>query len=209
MALNDIYRVRWTWESLNERCGVTHDYRDDVGLDLNDAAENLLALVNPFAPNWFAGLLPSTVTFSSCYVRNISQAAMPARFQYTNVLGTDGAVDSIPFNKALVFSIKTTDPQAIRQGRMYFSGISKARTVSGVFEASFMGFEVATVAGILSDPQSGGGGTWIPVVTKSVITDPGPPPVYDRIPMDVSNVSAQGIIFSQRSRQSRMRALTP
>lgn len=203
MALDDVYRVRFTWGSTNEFCGITLDYQDKAPLSEDIAAQDLAGHMATLGQNELAAILSEGCEMSSVYVRNITQPAMPARFQFTDETGDVLPGNPLPFNKCLVISLKGNDPALVRQGRFYVSGCDTSSTTAGVFNSAFLTGPVAALTATLNQAITSGGSNWIPVITRTIVAGLPVPPT----PYPVDTATATGIVYSQRRRQTRDRAL--
>lgn len=199
MALADVFRLQVQYRVQDRVCSVGLHYEVTSG---GDAATNASDLLNAFigavgadVMSVFADDVSLEGLYANCVVPDV---ALPARSNGRSEPGGDSG-ESAPANLCAVFTLQTTNPAAIRQGRIYLSGLSKTRLVNGVWEASFVAGALQSIAVDLAMDLSEAGKTFKPVWLHKVS---GGSPITPVI-MSVNSVRVTAIPFTQRRRTTR------
>lgn len=153
----------------------------------------------------FLGILASDVTFEGLYSYALQPGvALPHRLPGVSQTGTRPG-NSNPANSCCVVTLQTADPGAVRQGRIYISGISKNDLTEGVWDAAFLTGNLNTFAELLDDSIAGGGAIFIPSIVQRVI---GGVEIPGNL-LQVSNVRVVNIPYSQRRRTTKQLGFGP
>lgn len=185
-------------------CSFGIAYKFDGGLS-NSSTSAL-------ADQWWAsigaaylGILAMDVTFEGLYVHCLEpNTALPHRLPGISQSGTRPG-NSNPANSCMVVTLQTDDPGAVRQGRIYISGISKNDLIEGVWDAAFLTGNVNTFIEMLDEPIAAGGGNFTPQIVQRVI---GGVPIPGNL-LEVVNTRVVNIPYTQRRRTTKQLGFGP
>lgn len=150
-------------------------------------------------------ILASDVTFEGLYVYCLQpNVALPHRTPGVSQPGTRPG-KSNPANSCLVVTLQTDDPGAVRQGRIYVSGVSKDDLLEGVWDAAFLAGNVNLFSELLDDQIVTGSGDYTPCFVQRVI---GGVEVPGNL-LEVTNVRVVNIPYTQRRRTTKQLGFGP
>ena len=202
MALPQVYRLQFQYRVQDQLCSWGIHYECTAGTDPIDDASDLAAGFGAANGGNILSCLATDVTAEGIYVSaELPAQAMPARVNLRSVSGGDSG-ESAPANLCTVLTLQTADPTAVRQGRTYFSGISKSRLTSGIWSAAFLAGPLTTLATSLAVNVIEGAKTFRPVFLQKVINGS---PVGPNI-MPLSAIRITQIPYTQRRRTTRQLA---
>ena len=153
----------------------------------------------------YLDILATDVTFEGLYCYCLQpNVALPHRTPGVSQPGTRPG-DSNPANSCLVVTLQTDDPGAVRQGRIYVSGISKNDLIEGVWDAAFLTGPVHTFIELLDDPIPAGSGDMEPSIVQRVI---GGVEIPGNL-LPVTNTRVVNIPYTQRRRTTKQLGFGP
>jgi len=199
MPLSTVFRVNVQTRVDDKLCSFGLHYDVISGSNpLTDASDLcdrvLIDIVGPLLD-----CLASDVTFEGLYATCVLAAsAMPNRLPGDSRPGNRTGT-SCPANLAAVVSLQTSDPDAVRQGRVYVSGISKNDLSDGLWDPAFTAGQLTTFANALKAELAGAGKTFAPIFLQKVVNGM---PITPN-PMAVTAVRVTRIPFTQRRRTTR------
>lgn len=205
MSLAAGYRIQCQTRVQDKICSFSVAYLCSSGTfpstDSRDLNDGWATTVEPV----ILDLLASDVTYEGTYTTALLPGvAMPNRHEGVSLPGLRSG-NALPANSCAVISLQTTDITAIRQGRIYISGISKTDVTSGLFTASFVNTELDALRDAILGGISQGGKDFVPVIVQRVIN--GAPIAGNMLLIDSAKIS--NIPYTQRRRTTRQLGFAP
>lgn len=205
MAQGDIYGTRTQFRSKGRVWTVNLYYKDDTGLPELDAANDLAVASNTTLGPLFDAARAADTTREGTYAWKITAGTgMPDKVSDASVPGGITG-QALPPNTCIVYSLKTNDPAAKRNGRIYLAGIAHSEVTNGQI-TDITDAKYENIRTQLQQILSGAAGTWQPVILRRVLNGA---PLVPPVGSDVSSCSVSAILYSQRRRNSRQIGSAP
>lgn len=205
MSFAGAYKLTAQTRIQDRLCTININYRTVAG---DDALLSTTALTDAWIADCsvaYLDILAGDVTFEGVYATPLVPGAALSNEASSNSLPGTRSGNALPANSCAVFTLQTTNPAAIRQGRIYVSGISKDDIAGGLFSGAFVNTEMATFAAALASQITADGITFQPIIAQRVIAGvPGQTTM-----LDVSSVRVTGIPYTQRRRTTRQFGFAP
>ena len=199
MPLDEAFHAVVQMRVDDKLCGFGSSWECTSGYDPNTSAKALATAFDTTVQPLLLAAIATTATYEGVYVTSIQPFTnLPYRFAGESTIGTFSGT-AAPANLCAVVTLQTSEPSAVRQGRCYISGISKAALLNGTFDPDFVMFQLTPLANALANDLSALGQDFQPRLVQRIIAGA---PVGPNL-LDVSSFRVTRIPYSQRRRTTR------